>query len=469
MSIHAFGDCLGFVATLILLPQNKTDMKPATKILFATFPADGHFNPLTGLAVHLKEQGYDVRWYTSKTYQTKVEKLGLPFYGFDKAMDINGDNIDEVLPERRRHKSTIKRLNFDIIHGFINRGPEYFEDLKAIREDFPFDLIICDIMFTGLPFVADLMKVPVLGVGIIPVTADSRDLPPAGLAMLPSTNFFGKQKQNALRWLAKNVLFAKANKALKEVLNGYAIESESNSVFQMAQEKCSLILQTGTPGFEYKRRDLSPKYKFVGPLLPQGSKKAAPPWYNSKLAQYKKVVLVTQGTVEKDATKLLVPTLEALSNTDYLLVVTTGGSNTEKLRSQYTAPNVIIEDYIPFADVMPHADVYITNGGMGGVQLGIQNNLPMITAGVHEGKNEICARVGYFNLGLNLKTERPSAEQIRSAVNEVTTNPVYHKNVTALRKEFARYNPNELCEAYVKQLLPKTGPLSLISAEASVY
>ncbi len=56
---------------------------------------------------------------------------------------------------------------------------------------------------------------------------------------------------------------------------------------------------------------------------------------------------------------------------------------------------------------MPYADVYVTNGGMGGVTLSIQNNLPMVTAGVHEAKNEICARVGYFNLGMNLKPRDP--------------------------------------------------------------
>jgi len=36
------------------------------RILFANFPADGHFNPLTSLAMHLTELGFDVRWYTSK-------------------------------------------------------------------------------------------------------------------------------------------------------------------------------------------------------------------------------------------------------------------------------------------------------------------------------------------------------------------------------------------------------------------
>ena len=33
------------------------------KFLFASLPADGHFNPLTGIAVHLRDRGHDVRWY----------------------------------------------------------------------------------------------------------------------------------------------------------------------------------------------------------------------------------------------------------------------------------------------------------------------------------------------------------------------------------------------------------------------
>jgi UDP:flavonoid glycosyltransferase YjiC (YdhE family) len=188
-------------------------------------------------------------------------------------------------------------------------------------------------------------------------------------------------------------------------------------------------------------------------LLPYSSKKEVEPWYDERLLTYKKVVLVTQGTVEKDSTKLLVPTLEALINSEYLVVATTGGSDTDKLRKQYAAPNVIIEDFIPFANIMPYADVYVTNGGMGGVMLSIENSLPMVTAGVHEGKNEICARVGYFNLGINLKTERPTPAQIKTGVDAVTGNVIYSKNIQALSNEFSQYNPLTLSTSYIEEVL----------------
>jgi UDP:flavonoid glycosyltransferase YjiC (YdhE family) len=149
----------------------------------------------------------------------------------------------------------------------------------------------------------------------------------------------------------------------------------------------------------------------------------------------------------------LVPTLEAFKDTDVLVIATTGGSKTELLRARYPQSNIIIEDFIPFADVMPYADVYVSNGGYGGVLLSIENQLPMVVAGVHEGKIEINARVGYFKLGVNLKTETPKSIEIKKAVEEVLENNIYKQNVLKLGEEFSDYNSKELTAWYVQQLV----------------
>ena len=47
----------------------------ARKILFASIPADGHFNPMTGMAMELKNQGHDIRWYTSEIFDVAEEIL----------------------------------------------------------------------------------------------------------------------------------------------------------------------------------------------------------------------------------------------------------------------------------------------------------------------------------------------------------------------------------------------------------
>lgn len=447
--------------TTTSLPQ----LQPGTKVLFANVPADGHFNPLTSLAVHLQEMGCDVRWYSSAHYADKIKKLQIPCYPFKKALDAPGDKIDEIFPERLKYKNQIKRLNYDMINYFILRSTEYYEDICDIHRSFPFEVMIADVCFSGIPLVKEKLQVPVLAIGIVPLCETSKELPPPGLGMTPSKTFWGRRKQDLLRFLTDRVLFSKPNKLMREILCRYGIDAGKNNVFDIMIKKATLVLQSGTPGFEYPRKDMNSNIRFLGPLLPYQHKRKQQPWMHEKLMQYKKVILVTQGTVEKNTEKIIVPTLEAFKDSDYLVIATTGGSNTKALQARYPQHNIIIEDFIPFTDVMPYADVYVTNGGYGGILLGIEHKLPLVVAGVHEGKNEINARVGYFELGINLRTESPSASQIRKSVEQVIADDKYRNNVEKLGNEFNRYRPQQRCASYVASVLqPKTpGKVSIRS------
>lgn len=89
-------------------------------------------------------------------------------------------------------------------------------------------------------------------------------------------------------------------------------------------------------------------------------------------------------------------------------------------------------------------------------------------AGVHEGKNEINARLGYFKLGINLNTEKPTAVQIRSGVEQVLTNPLYKNNVKKLSEEFKTYHPQELCEQYIYEVLQDTNSLNAMKSRKPI-
>ena len=439
------------------------------KILFASFPADGHFNPMTGIAVHLQWLGCDVRWYTSDLYATKLKNLQIPHFPFRKALNVTGDNINQVFPERENINGKVAKLNFDITNVFVRRGPEFFDDIKEIHKEFPFDLMVADCAFTGIPFVADKLGIPVIAIGVLPLFQTSKDLAPSGLGITPSYSFFGKIKQGMLRFAAGKILFRQANKVMRNIMEEHGIEHHNLGVFDILVNKASLLLQSGTPGFEYFRSDLGKHIRFIGPLLPYQSKKQKAPWHDARLNQYEKIIVVTQGTVEKNVEKILVPTLEAFKNTDTLVIATTGGSGTVMLKERFPQKNLVIEDFIPFGDIMPYADVYISNGGYGGVMLGIENQLPLVVAGVHEGKNEINARIGYFKLGVNLNTETPKSHQIRKAVEEAIGNPVYKESIIRLGNEFRGYEPNELTTFYIKDVLRKTGRIVVSRQEERIY
>jgi MGT family glycosyltransferase len=434
------------------------------KILFASIAFDGHFNPLTGMAVYLKSLGYDVRWYTGSTYADKLRRMDIPHYPFRQAREVTLQNMHDVFPELTRTESQVRKLQFSLEHLFVRPTEDYFADIEHIHRQFPFDVLVSDMLFTASLLVKERLKVPLVGVGISPLSSTSVDLPPPGLGLPPAEGFLGRQKAAFLRFVTRNVIFRGANRTYNQILRRYGVAPVPGVFVDALIERSDRYLQSGVPGFEYRRSDLGANIRFVGPLLPHRTDQGPAFRHEAKLKAYKKVILVTQGTAEPDLSKLVTPTLEAFKDSEYLVVATTAGADAQRLRDRYPQANLVIEDFVDFNYLMPYADVYVTNGGYGGVMLGITHQLPIVAAGVHEAKNEITARVGYFKVGIDLKTERPTPEQIRKSVATVLTDPVYRQNVTRLSEELAAYNPNDLCARYFAELIGQPGPVAAPSA-----
>ncbi len=362
----------------------------ARKILIATVPFDGHFNPLTSIAVHLKNQGFDVRWYTGRTYKPKVQQLGIPFYPFINALEVNQDNLNEVFPERSTVNSAVGKIKFDIKHVFVKAAEKYFEDIRQIHDVFPFDLLIIDPGLTAGQLVKEKLGKPVISIGVMPLMETSKDLYPSGLGLTPKKGFFGRAHQAIMRFMSKNVIFKNSTVEYNRILTAYGLKPVNMNIFDVAVKKSDLYLQIGSPGFEYFRSDLSENVRFIGKLLPHSTSQPRPFTHFEKLERYDKVILVSQGTVDnKDPEKLMIPTIEAFKDSPFLVIVATGNLHTETLRKRYPQENIIIEDFVDYNYIMPYTDVFVTCGGYGSVMLSISHNVPMVAAGIHAGKNDI--------------------------------------------------------------------------------
>src|SRR5688572_1169261 len=127
------------------------------KLLFASMPFDGHFNPLTGIAVHLAKKGHDVRWYTAPNYARKLESLGIPHLPFRRARDVNTDNLTEHFPEYSKLGNGPKAISFALTQVFFGNLEAHFQDITELRAAFPFDALVCD----GAFYAATLVPGPV--------------------------------------------------------------------------------------------------------------------------------------------------------------------------------------------------------------------------------------------------------------------------------------------------------------------
>ena len=412
-------------------------------------PVDGHFNPLTGIAMHFKSLGHDVRWYCSNTYEKKLATMDIPLYPFVNAREVNSENLYTIYPEAVDMKG-IKAIKFAWEKVFLDNIGNHCEDIKDIyNTKFRFDMFFCDAALYVMQMVAELIKTPVYVIGPSPFTATSKDTPPNFVGLTPAKNALGKKVHVLMRHMMDRMVFKDGMKKFNAMREYQGLPHYTGSFWNIPVEYSKLYFQSGVPEFEYYRSDLSANIRFVGALQPYMDKEQTNYTIIGKNEQYEKVVLISQGTVDnKDQKKLIIPALDALLESNYQIIVATGGVDTLVLRERYNQPNIIIEDYINFKSVLPFTDLYITNGGYGGVIMSLSYGVPILCAGITAGKNDVNAHVRYFKLGVDLRTDKPSADKIKKGVDKVFSNG-YAENARKLQSILKTYDPNKLIESYV--------------------
>jgi UDP:flavonoid glycosyltransferase YjiC (YdhE family) len=419
------------------------------KILFATFPADGHFNPLTGAAMHLKAEGHDVRWYAGPSYAAKLARLGIPHFPFQRATEINQDNIGELFPERARLRGPAL-IRFESTHIFVSNTENYYEDVREINASFPFDALFCDAAFYAMQLIKEKLGKRVCAFGVAPSMETSKDVPPNFIGLKPAKNAFGRLVHQGMRAMMERMVMKEGKSMYNGMLAAHGLAPIEGSLFDVSYQSPDVLFQSGVAGFAYPRRESNPKVMFVGPLLPYKAGTATAFTQPEKLKKYKRVILISQGTVDnKDPGKLIVPALEALKDSGALLIVATSYSKTDELRKSYPQENIIIEDYVDFDFILKHTDLFICNGGYGSTMLSLSNGVPVLAAGIREGKNDVNAHVDYFGVGIDLRSESPRPAGIRRAAERILDEPRWKQNVARLQKEFSDYHPNELIAAYL--------------------
>lgn len=404
-------------------------------------PADGHINPLTGIAAHLAQRGHDVRWYAGPHYGARLDRLDMAWFPYRAAAEVMAGNINDLFPKRAQLKGP-KLIAFDLEQFFVSQVDHNFTDLVEIREEFPFDVFFCDGAMYVEKLVAERLGVPVLAVGLSTVMPDPKS-PPPFFGLRPARNPVDRAVHSVIRRMvrATSKPGVVVYNAIMERHDVAPIPTDGFPHVPMASAR--RVFLNGSPSLEFPGYQPPANAEFVGDLTPArtpGASATPPP---AVLEDGARVVVVSQGTVDNtDPGKLIVPTLEALADGPHVVVATTGGVQTAELRAQFAGSSrVVVDDYVDYDALFPHTDVFLSSGGFGSLLAAVRHGVPVIGAGKREGKNDINTRVDYNGLGVDLRSERPKAAAIRRAVDKVLGDPSYAARVAEVRAELEAYTP----------------------------
>jgi MGT family glycosyltransferase len=417
-----------------------------SKFLICTISAIGHVSPALPIARELVDRGHQVCWYTGSEFQAKIESTGAHF---TPAVDLSPEWLAQWMA-RRNALQGVAQLKFDLKYGFIDAAVQQVKDLTAILRDFPADAILADFCFLGAAWLHEQGGPPWAGFSVSALAFSSRDTAPFGLGIKPDASAFGQFRNRGLNWLTDRVIFREVNAYMNKVRADLGLAPSQTSFFNIISPFLHLV--GSVPEFEYPRRDLPDRVHFVGPLLGNITTEFTPPDWWEDLKGDLPVVHVTQGTITTDPERLIVPTLRALASENVLVVATIFDRSIDSILADEIPANARIASFIPHPQLLPHVDVMITNGGFNGVQMALANGIPVIGAGKSEDKPEICARIDWLGVGIDLKTDQPSPEQIRSAVGKILDNRSYKDRAQDLQRTISEYDAPSIAATLLEQL-----------------
>ncbi|WP_045234796.1 glycosyltransferase, partial [Deinococcus pimensis] len=346
-----------------------------TNILVATATFVGHVIPTSSVVRELVSRGHTVAWYASRAFEAPIRATGARFFPMRPELDLDPTNYDERFPQRR-HLNPLRRLQFDLKHTLADFIPGTAEDVTRVLAEFQADVLLTDIAFVAGRTVRHRSGLPWISVNPAPVTCSSRDTAPFGLGLAPSSTLPGRVRNAALTHLMQRALLGNADRYFRAVERACGTPDSPHFVLDGMLREPDLVLQGTIPELEYPRSDLPANLRFVGALLPDPATDYVRPAWWGELTSGRKVVHVTQGTVDNaDFSKLILPTLRALAGEDVFVVATTGGRDVSEVRAALPA-NARVEAFIPHDLLLPFVDVMVTNAGFGGVQRALAAGVP---------------------------------------------------------------------------------------------
>ncbi|KAK4152320.1 glycosyltransferase [Chaetomidium leptoderma] len=477
---------------------------PAILILCTSSTAPGHVLPLTAIARHLTQHNYPVTFVGGPQHRHLIEASGASFFpGALSPMGMDRARYAEGLP---RMVQDFKTFFIGQVEGQVLSTQAALEAIRGQQGEKGREVVVvCETMWFGyLPwkwgrkapegFWAEGEAVPrSLGVNVTPLMLDGEGMPPFPLGLLPCSSFSSssssesessglrdgaaevRERDALLReWLYKYVVKEAYDGFRERMRKAGGTEVPDEWMVNLSVTAHDTTLQLCHPLLEYPRPDLPGHVKFAGCLPPS---KVVPPgfafpgWWqrevidNAKLANgdpaRRSVVVVSQGTLARDYSMLLAPTVRALAGRkDVLVIALLGKQGLEAPPGILPAPeegvnidNVHVVDFIPYDSVLSHADVMVFNAGYGGFMHCVVNGVPVVAAGLTEDKCEVAARVEWTGVGINLRTGRPSSSAVGAAVDEIMgSGGKYHARARELAVEVAKGNPLEVVERELRAL-----------------
>ena len=359
------------------------------RILFAFVGGRGHLEPLLPIAAAAAAAGHEVAFAGQAAMAAEVEAESFTAFAAGPPT-LRTTKAPLLVPDQAFEDGVVR----DHFAGTIARGRA--EDLIALGQRWPPDLIVADQMDFGALLAAERLGVPRAIVGVI------------------ASGVFGGAD------------------LVGDTLNGLRAELGLAADPDMAMLERDLVLLPIPPRFLSPTAKMSPTTHFIRPAVLEPA--AAP---MSPARRDRPLVYVTLGTIfNLESGDLFARAISAVRDLAVDVIVTIG-PHLDPLELGAQPANVRIVPFIPQATILPDCDVVVCHGGSGTVIGALCYGVPLVLLAMGADQLHNAERAATLGVAIALDVITATVDDIGSAVLTLLSDPIYRERARAFREEAA--------------------------------
>ena len=372
-----------------------------SKIFVITHPISGTVYGTLGYVKELAARGHEVAYFSTDEFEKDIINVNAQFIKYNKKYDFENNYklmIKTTLDMYKEALDIAKDFDYIIYDSGFFKGKELGEKLKkpVIR------------LISNFPFDKKVLK-----------------------------NLSKEEKKKYPRMLlSKNPLIRKIYTILAIGFNKIQNNDISYEAFDEVPDMnivyTTKIFQDLNYGYDKR------KYKFVLPVIVNRNQENIIKFENAK----GKIIYISLGVCPENPEEFFKKCIEAFINTNVTVIMSIG-QNTDILDLGKVPSNFWIFNSVAQLEVLKHADLFITHGGMTSINEAMYCGVPVIVAPQNV-ENELVAKsVLKYNIGKVIYKENFNVDILRNYANEVITLSEYRSNMETYKDTIMNNNEKD--------------------------
>ncbi|WP_410491583.1 glycosyltransferase [Bacillus thuringiensis] len=366
-------------------------------VLVINFPGEGHINPTLAVVSELIQRGETVVSYCIEDYRKKVKATGAEFRVFENF--LSQINIMERVNEGGSPLTMLSHM--------IEASERIVTQIVEETKEEKYDYLIYDNHFPVGRIIANILQLP----SVSSCTT---------FAVNQYINFHDEQEARQVDEI--DPLYQSCLAGMERWNKQYGMKC--NSMYDIMNHPGDITIVYTSKEYQPRSEVFDESYKFVGPSIATRKEVGSFPTEDLK---NEKVIFISMGTVFNEQPALYEKCFEAFKDVDATVVLVVG----KKINiSQFEniPKNFKLYNYVPQLEVLQHADVFVTHGGMNSSSEALYYGVPLVVIPVTGDQPFVAKRLTEVGAGIRLNRNELTSELLRETVKKVMDDVTFKEN-----------------------------------------